>query len=82
MAAEAHAIFCVGEPNLDFQDVAFLPSRACFSYTFSKIVDEVMTPGLPQVCNLWLGVSKGMFPVKHLAPEIPIAWQSIIVCTN
>ena len=32
-----------------------------------------MTSGLPQVCKLWLGVSKGMLPVKHLAPKILIA---------
>ena len=31
---------------------------------------EVITSGLPQVCNLWLGVNKGMLPVKHLAQKI------------
>ena len=30
-----------------------------------------MTSGLPQVCELWLGVSKGMLPVRHLAPKNP-----------
>ena len=34
---------------------------------------EVMISGLPQVSKLWLGVSKGMLPVKHLAPKILIA---------
>ena len=29
-----------------------------------------MTSGLPQVCKLILGVSKGMLPVKHLAQKI------------
>ena len=35
-----------------------------------KIVVEVMTSDLPQVSKLWLGVSKGMHPVKHLAQKI------------
>ena len=40
---------------------------------FHKIVTEVITSGLPQVCKLWLGVSKGMLPVKHVAETIRIA---------
>ena len=32
--------------------------------TFPKIVVEAKTFGLPQVCKLWLRVSKGMLPVK------------------
>ena len=28
-----------------------------------------MTLGLPQICKLSLGVSKGMLHVKHLAPK-------------
>ena len=40
-----------------------------FSTAFLKIVVEVMTSGLPQVCNLWLGVSMGMLCVRHLAPK-------------
>ena len=44
-----------------------------FSTTFPKIVIEVMTSGLPQVCKLWLWVSKGMLPVKHLEPKILMA---------
>ena len=31
---------------------------------------KVLTSGLPKVCKLWLGVNKGMLPVKHLAPKI------------
>ena len=31
-----------------------------FSTTFLKFVVEVMTSGLPQVCKLWLWVSKGI----------------------
>ena len=42
----------------------------CFFTTFLRIVIEVMTSGLPQVSNLWLGVSKGMLPVRHLAQKI------------
>ena len=44
-----------------------------FSTTFHKIVVMVMTSGLPQVCKLWLGVSKGMLPVKHVARKILMA---------
>ena len=58
---------------MGFQDVAFLPSSGWFSITFLKIVVEVMTSGLPHVCELWLGLSKGMFPVEHLASKILIA---------
>ena len=32
-----------------------------------------MTAGQPQVSKLWLGVSKSMLPVKHLAPKIIMA---------
>ena len=39
-----------------------------------------MTSEQPKVSKLWLGVSKGMLPVKHLAPKFP--WQSIIVGAN
>ena len=31
-----------------------------------------MTSGLPQVSKLWLGVSNGMLPVRHLATNILI----------
>ena len=34
---------------------------------------EVITSGLPQVYKLWLGVSKGMLPVRHLAQKILLA---------
>ena len=69
MAAEYLAIFCVGGPNLGFQDVAFL---SWFSITFLKFVVEVMSSGLPQVCKLRLGVSKGILTVKHLAKKNPV----------
>ena len=32
-----------------------------------------MTLGLPQVYKLWLGVDKGLLPVRHLAPQILMA---------
>ena len=38
-----------------------------FFATFLKIV------GLPLTCYLWLGVSKGMLPVRHLAKKILMA---------
>ena len=41
-----------------------------FSTTFHKVEVEVMTSELPQVCKLWLWVSKDMLPVKHIAPKI------------
>ena len=44
-----------------------------FSITFLKIVVEVMTSGLPQICDLWFGVSNGMLPVLVLAQKILIA---------
>ena len=67
MSAESLALFRVGEPNLGFQDEAY-PSW--FPTTFLIVVVEVMTSGLPPVCKLWLGVSKGMLPVRRLAPKI------------
>ena len=33
-------------------------------------IAEIMTLGLPQVCKLWLGESKGLLPVKYLGLEI------------
>ena len=63
-------LLCVGKLNLGFMDVAFKPSQAGFSTTFLKIVVEVMTSGLPQVCGLCVGVSMGMIPVKDLVPKI------------
>ena len=52
-------------------DTSALPSL--FSTTFHNIVVEVMTSELPQVCKLWLGVSKGMIPVEDLAQKIIMA---------
>ena len=50
---------------MGFQDVTFLPSRANFSPHFLKIVVEVKASGPPHVLALWLGVSKGMLPVRY-----------------
>ena len=41
-----------------------------FSTIFPKIMVEVMTLGQPLVRKPWLWASKGMLPVKHLAPKI------------
>ena len=49
---------------MGFQDVVFLPSRASFPLDFLQIVAEVNASGPPHVIELWLRVSKGMFPVK------------------
>ena len=51
---------------IDFQDVAFLPSRARFPPHFLNFFLEVNALGLPHVLNLWLEVSKDMLPVKYL----------------
>ena len=59
------ALYLGGELLMGFQDVAFLHSRASFSITFLKIVVEVKAPGPPHILQLWLGVSKGMLPVKY-----------------
>ena len=48
------------------QDVSFLPPRASFPPHFLTIVVEVKTSGPPHVLILWLGVSKGMLPVKYV----------------
>ena len=65
---------CRGEQiGLTGCDVPVLLS--CFSTTFLNIVVEGMTSGLPQVCKPWLGISKDMLPVKHLAPKILIAFN-------
>ena len=57
----------VGEPILGFAGCGVPVFSNWFSTTFLTIVVEVMTLGLPQVCNLWLGVSRGMLPLKHVA---------------
>ena len=44
-----------------------------FSTAFLIIVVDHVTTGLSQVCELWLGVGKGMLPVGHLAPKIHMA---------
>ena len=58
------------EAHFGFSGCGIPVFPSCFSTTFLIIVVEVVTPGLPQVCKLCLGVSKGMLPVRHLAPKI------------
>ena len=36
-------------------------------------VDVFTTSGLSQVCNPWLAVSKGMFPIRRVSPQILMA---------
>ena len=50
---------------MSFQDVAFLSSRAGFPTTFKKIAVEVNILTQPHILQLWLGVSKGILPVKY-----------------
>ena len=56
-----------------FSGMVILSFQAAFSTTFLKIVVEVMTYGLLTFCKLWYGVSKGILPVKDLAPKILMA---------
>ena len=49
---------------MGFRDVAFMSSLASFAPYFLKIVLEEKALGQPHVLQLWLGVSKGMLPVK------------------
>ena len=73
MAAESLAIFRVGEPNLGFSGCSVPAFMSWSCTTFLKIVVEIMTLGLPQVCKLWFWASKVMFPVKRLASKILMA---------
>ena len=51
---------------MGYQNAAFLPPRASFPPHFLNIVVEVKASGPPHVLKLWLGVSKGMLPVKYV----------------
>ena len=73
MTAESPVFFWAGEPNLGFQDMAFLPSRAGYPPHFLEIEVEVTTSGFPQVYKLRFWVSKGIFLVEHLAAKIHMA---------
>ena len=55
---------------MGIQDAAFLSSRASFPPYFIKIVDELKVLGQPHILKLWLGVSKGMLPVKYFRSNI------------
>ena len=63
-------LFSVWEPQFGFSVLSVPAFPSWFSTTCLRIVVDVMTSGPPQVCKLWLGVSKGMLLVKHLAPKI------------
>ena len=51
--------------EMGFQDVAFLPSRASFRQHFLEVMVKVMISGLTHALKMWLGVGKGMLPVKY-----------------
>ena len=57
-------------------DVAFQPPRASFTPYFTTIVIEVKASGPSHLLNLWLGVSKGMLPAKHLCTTKPLFMPS------
>ena len=56
----------VGKPKIGYQDEAFLPSKVGFCTTFIKIAVEV-TYDFGTAIDLWFGLGKGMFFVRHLA---------------
>ena len=47
------------------------PKLHVFSQNFLKIVVEVKASGPPYALKLWLGVSKGMLPVKYFCKQSP-----------
>ena len=67
----------VVELVIGFHDVAFLPPELVLPPHFLIVVVAVMASGLPHALRLWLGVSKGMFPVKYFAPTKPLCVSSI-----
>ena len=44
-----------------------------FYITLLKIMVEVTTSEMPQVCKLRFGVGKGLLPVNHLASNVLVA---------
>ena len=73
MATKSLAFFLSWGALIGFSGCG-VPAFPCwFCTTLSKLVVEVMTSGLPQVCKLWFGVCKGMLHVGHLAPQILMA---------
>ena len=60
---------CVEELELDFHNMTILPSGASFPPHILKIVAKGKVSGTPHVLKLWLGVSKGMLPVKYICPN-------------
>ena len=55
----------ISELLMRFQDVAFLPTEIVFTSHFLNVEVVAKTSGPPHVLGLWLGVSKGMLPVKY-----------------
>ena len=72
----------LGQFLMSFQLVALLPSRASFPTIFLKVVVVVKSSGLSHFLELWLGVSKGMLPVRYFCFTQPllcvsqISWRS------
>ena len=50
-----------------------------FSTTFLKIIIEIMTLELLQVCKLWIWVYKGMLHLKHFATKVLMAINPISI---
>ena len=50
----------------EFHNVAFQPPEHDFPPHFLDIVAEVKAAEPPHVLKAWLGVSKGMLPVKYI----------------
>ena len=66
------ALFSVWEPIL-VSGCGAPAFTSWFSTTFLKMVVDLMTSGMPQVCKLLFGVSEGMLPVNHPVPIILMA---------
>ena len=69
---------------MGIQDVTLLPSQASFLPHFLKIVIEMKACGPLHVLQLWLGVSKGIFPVGYIHFNkvsfcvSGISWRSLV----
>ena len=72
----------VGELQIDFQDVVFLPSLHSFCTTFLKMCGfGFRALGQPHICDKRLVVSNSILPVKHFTLKSHNE-QLIIVSAN
>ena len=55
------------------------PPKQVYFQHFLQIVLAVMASGPPHVLQLWLGVSKGMLPVKYICSDISSFCVSLVI---